>query len=416
MKTNVLGKFILALCLISLSFISCSDNDDNEGFSKDVAANILDGTYKGSLNKLSTSTTNYDATVTISQLSESDGKINLTTDQGTEPIIFDILSSNTEQIIAKSGNLYLKYILSNKFLEIYTIDTRLESANSEFTFRGTKQEEESTAIGTPGTADLLVSLYKGTLTQLEKGEKINDALVTITKVSDTRVKIVTNQNNTDQEVELTKSGNSIYAEAANISLKYSVSDKTIEITTYKMSATDKIYHFIGTRVESNGGETGEIDPTKRIEFTVSAEGKFYNYVYNSSGSSTTPTFDGDVSEALVLDANSLTNNYGAYNGASLIFTYYKQGEGEYKIVQDMAALVQSKNSKAMVVGLSLGVGNPTGVVVYEVIGGTATVKIVNDKYHISIKNPVIAEALVSPGNESDFAKTVTLTVVDAYVH
>jgi len=149
-------------------------------------------------------------------------------------------------------------------------------------------------------------------------------------------------------------------------------------------------------------------------FSFKADGKTYSFDYlvaatSSEGSTGTSSYS-----VTVVSGKSGENNYGIYNGATLTFTYYTQGEGEYTIVPDITDFLKDRNTKKIMINLIVGTGNTDNTQLYSITGGKVNIKIEDDKYHISTSEPItgIPELLV--GKDKGFAESLSLTLNDVY--
>lgn len=132
-------------------------------------------------------------------------------------------------------------------------------------------------------------------------------------------------------------------------------------------------------------------------------------IISEACAATTSEVNSKKYEVLVFDRLSAGSNYGSYNGAKLVISYYLKGEGEYTLVETMKDFVASAGSKVMHIRLLIGNGNTTGTRSLNMKEGIATVKVINQKYHITIDKPIHAQSFNSIGDASSIAKDVSLT-------
>jgi hypothetical protein len=148
---------------------------------------------------------------------------------------------------------------------------------------------------------------------------------------------------------------------------------------------------------------------------VKTQDRSYSYKYNTSAASTSNVANKEY-QVLVFDGSSSASNYGSYNGANLAISYYLQGEGEYRLVETTEDFIASAGSKVMHIRLLIGNGNSTGSRSFHMMEGKATVKIIDQKYHITIGEPVPAQSFLTIGDASGIAESVSLTLKNIYNH
>lgn len=150
------------------------------------------------------------------------------------------------------------------------------------------------------------------------------------------------------------------------------------------------------------------DNSRDIVFAAKAGNKTYCYSY-----STGATVPDSPYVTTAIAGSSIDSNYGIYNGAALSITYYLQGEGEYTITNNDEFFAAAP-AKKMKIDLTVGTGNPgLNTCLYSIISGKATVKVIEGKYHITIKEAVTGTSTLTLGKEK-FAESVSLVTYDAY--
>lgn len=157
------------------------------------------------------------------------------------------------------------------------------------------------------------------------------------------------------------------------------------------------------------------NPAEKSVFTVISEDKSYHYIQNIS-STKTDYLSGTKAafQVMVIEGVSAGNDYGVFNGGALTLSYYLQGDGEYDIVESNTQFVAVPGTKTLQINLVVGSGNSNYSRLYNMPKGKATVKVVDEKYHITIKNAVLGKVAVTMGEGSGLPESVSLTINDAH--